>query len=103
MAYKLQVSEQKMAMLHSKSLTIKNKTMRFQYFMFGEKPINGYALIFGFHGGGNCATQVNDQQFNNHLHLYDPYIPKGCIWFVPRSCEEASDMWHKEYLEDFIQ
>lgn len=36
------------------------------------------------------------------MHLYDTYLPKNCIWFVPRSCEDHSDMWWKSYLEDFL-
>jgi hypothetical protein len=66
--------------------------------LHGDKPEGGYSLVFGLHGGGGCPSEVNEQQFHNHLHLYDKYLPSGVIWFVPRSCEEASDMWWKSYL-----
>ena len=85
-------------MLNEGSLTIFDKTMRFQYFKKNARPENGYTLVIGLHGGGNCATEVNDTQYSNHLHLYDRYMPPGVIWFVPRSCEEASDMWWKGYI-----
>jgi len=73
-------------MINERSITLGDKTMNFQYFTKGEKPLGGYTLIFGFHGGGGCPTPVNDQQFQNHLNLYDQQLPSGTIWFVPRSC-----------------
>ena len=76
--------------------------MNFQYFTKGDKPLGGYTLIFGLHGGGGCPTPVNDQQFNNHLSLYNEFLPEGSIWFVPRSCEDAPDMWWKGYLPEFF-
>jgi len=85
-------------LLDEEFITLNDKTMRFKYFIKGLRPKGGYSLIFGFHGGGGCTTDVNNQQFNNHLHLYDDKLPLGTIWFVPRSCEEASDMWWKDYL-----
>jgi hypothetical protein len=33
--------------------------MRFSYYFHGKQPANGYRLVFGFHGGGNCASDVN--------------------------------------------
>ena len=76
--------------------------MKFQHHMIGTQPPNGYALIFGLHGGGNCSTATNDQQYNNHLALYDQFLPQGVIWIALRSCEEASDMWWKPYLPNFL-
>lgn len=29
-------------------------------------------------------------------------MPEGSIWFVPRSAEEASDMWWKHYIPDVL-
>ena len=36
------------------SITLGDKTMRFQFFCFGAAPPGGYRLIFGLHGGGGC-------------------------------------------------
>jgi len=74
-----------MNMLNSNSITIGNVTMKFQFFKKGGRPPAGYTLLFGMHGGGGCTTEVNDQQYKNHLRLYDQYLPPGVIWFVPRS------------------
>ena len=91
-----------MGEIESKAITIGDKTMRFQYFTRGKKPQGGYTLIFGLHGGGGCPADVNDQQHQNHLHLYDEFLPEGVIWLAPRSCEDAWDMWWHAYLLDFF-
>ena len=54
--------------------------------------------MFGLHGGGGCPAQVNQQQYNNHLAIYDSFLPQGTIWFACRSCEDTWDMWWKPYL-----
>ncbi len=88
--------------MQDRQITIGDKTMRFEYFTFGQRPYNGYTLLIGMHGGGGCAKEDNDEQFNNHLHLYDSLIPEGVIWLVPRSCEDVWDMWFKSYLPEFF-
>lgn len=60
--------------------------MKFKIFTYGQKPAEGWTLIFGMHGGGGTDAQSNDQQWNNHWHLYDKQMQPGTIWFVPRSC-----------------
>lgn len=95
-------SKQMLSMLQSGQLTRNNRTMKFHYIIKGPKPTDGYPLIFGFHGGGNCPANVNDSQYNNHKELYNKQLPNSCIWFTPRSIENASDMWWKDYLEDFL-
>lgn len=66
-----QYAQQLWQILESGSLTIGDKTMRFQYFVKGDQPQGGYTLFFGFHGGGDCPSELNEDQYNNHLHLYD--------------------------------
>ena len=44
-------------------LTLGDKTLKFRYFMKGDRPKNGYSLLFGMHGGGGCPAKVNDSQF----------------------------------------
>ena len=78
----------KMQMLQSGTLKIKDRTMNFCYNIKGSPPPAGFALIFGLHGGGGCAPEANNQQYNNHKHLYDKELPDGTIWFTPRSCED---------------
>jgi predicted peptidase len=99
---KARFAPSRIEMLKSGQLTLNNRTMKFTYQTKGERPPNGYTLVFGFHGGGGCPVNVNDQQYNNHKNLYNQQLPTGTIWFTPRSCEDEWDMWFKDYLEDYI-
>jgi hypothetical protein len=73
-------------MIQSKEITLGDKTMRFEYQMIGPKPPQGYTLLIGMHGGGSCTSEANEEQFENHLELYEGLLPEGVIWFTPRSC-----------------
>lgn len=73
-------------MIKQGNITLQDKTMHFQYNMIGPRPEKGYALIFGLHGGGGCPKEVNDQQYKNHLALYNSCLPPGVIWAALRSC-----------------
>ena len=73
-------------MIQQGKITIGEKVLKITYFTRGSRPLNGYSLVFGLHGGGGCPSQVNDQQYQNHMHLYDAYLPQGIIWIVMRSC-----------------
>lgn len=66
-------------------------------------PEGGYRLVIGLHGGGGCAKEDNDNQWENHLNLYESYLPEGTIWLVPRSCEDVWNMWWKPYIVEFLQ
>lgn len=74
-------------MIKQGSITLQDKTLKFQYTIMEPKPPKGYSLVFGLHGGGGCAKEVNDQQYQNHLALYNNFLPPGVIWIALRSCE----------------
>lgn len=40
--------------LKQEQMTIAGRTFRFKQFVKGERPAQGYTLIFGLHGGGGC-------------------------------------------------
>ena len=44
------------AMIQQGGITLDGKTMFFQWFRFGDRPCNGYSLLFGLHGGGGCPS-----------------------------------------------
>ena len=85
--------------LEDGELTMWGNTMKFCYRKIGSKPQRGFPLIFGLHGGGGCDASENDKQWDNHKQLYDL---EDCIWFTPRSPEDAWNMWHKFYIDDMI-
>lgn len=96
----MQASSKKI--LESGQITVGGKTMHFVHKQKGDRPSDGYMLVFGLHGGGGVPKDVNDQQFSNHKNLYGKYLPDGSIWVAPRSVEDAPDMWRKPYMEDFL-
>ncbi len=74
--------------------------MPFDYKLFGEKPADGRALYISMHGGGGTKAEVNDQQWKNQKVLYKPH--EG-VYFVPRSPTDSWNMWHRDYMDGFIE
>lgn len=79
-------------------------SLRFDYKVFGEKPESGRSLYISMHGGGNTATRVNDQQWNNQIRLYRP---EEGVYLAPRAPWDDWNMWFKpaidSLLDDLIQ
>ena len=73
-------------MIESGQIQIGDKCMRLKYHKIGSRPHKGYTLMFGLHGGGGCASSVNEQQYHNHMGLYNGCLPDGVIWIALRSC-----------------
>lgn len=81
-------------------ITIGSHTMKYWATVYGEQPKDGYALFISLHGGGGVPTPANDQQWHNQMRLY---APQGAVYFVPRSPEEAWNMWCLPYMDDFYE
>ncbi len=80
-------------------LRSKGYQMPFELYINGAKPENGYPLYISLHGGGGAPAEVNDQQWENQKTLYGAV--EG-VYFVPRSPTDSWDMWHQEYMDDFL-
>ena len=63
--------KKKILLLKKGELTINGQTMKFIFKKKGKKPSNGYALFFGFHGGGRSLPEENDSQYQIHKNLYN--------------------------------
>lgn len=74
--------------------------MRFLFKVYGEKPADGRSLYISLHGGGGCPAEINDQQWQNQIKLYQP---EEGVYIAPRSVENLSDMWHRPYLNAFFR
>ena len=57
-------------------------SMRFEYYVYGDKPKDGRSLYISMHGGGNAPARVNDGQWENQKRLYRP---KEGIYLAPRA------------------
>lgn len=73
--------------------------MPFEYFINGDLPDGGYPLYISLHGGGETSAEINDEQWENQKTLYGTV---DGIYFVPRSPTDTWNMWHQEYMEDFL-
>lgn len=84
----------------AKSITIGDKTMKFDYKVFGV-PDNGHGrrLFISMHGGGSAPAEVNEQQWRNQIRLYTP--AEG-VYLAPRAPTDAWNMWHQEHIDAFF-
>lgn len=74
-------------------------TMKIAARKFGEKPDGGYSLFISMHGGGNAPANVNDQQWQNQIRLYEP---KDSIYVAPRAPTNTWNLWHEEHMDDLF-
>lgn len=86
--------------LEKKALTIDGKTMRWLDKTFGEAPAGGHSLWISMHGGGNAAPQINDQQWQNQIRLYEP--AEG-IYVAPRAPTDTWNLWHESHIDGMFQ
>ncbi|MFI3330640.1 MAG: alpha/beta hydrolase [Rikenellaceae bacterium] len=77
-----------------------NYQMPFEYYINGECPNNGFALYISMHGGGGTTQEENDKQWQNQKTLYGNV---NGIYFVPRAPTNTWNMWHQEYMDDFLK
>jgi hypothetical protein len=97
-AFKEKLEDQYFNEIKNGKVTFGNYSMFCKYSVHDQKPVGGYRLIFGFHGGGGCPPETNNDQYRNHFNLYDNLLPRGSIWFIFRSAENLSDMWWRPYM-----
>lgn len=70
--------------------------LRFDYKVFGEMPEDGRSLYISMHGGGNAPAGLNDQQWQNQIHLYQP--GEG-VYVAPRAPWNDWNMWFKPDID----
>lgn len=82
-----------------KSITIGDRTMKFEVRTFGDKPATGRSLFISMHGGGNTAAKVNDSQWRNQIDLYKP--AEG-LYIAPRAPTNAWNLWHEAPMDALL-
>lgn len=88
--------ETRAAEMKDKSFTMGDKTMRWLEKTFGEAPADGRSLWISMHGGGEAPEQVNTQQWQNQIRLYQP---EEGIYVAPRAPTDKWNMWHQEHID----
>lgn len=79
-----------------------NVTMKFYIEKVKQKPENGYPVIIGFHGGGGCADETNNQQWENHKQLYKNELHFPYIWIAPRTNLNTWNLWHVKEIDALL-
>ena len=86
--------------MEKKSLKVGDKTLRWLEKTFGEAPADGRSLWISMHGGGGAPPQVNDQQWQNQIRLYEP--AEG-IYVAPRAPTDTWNLWHEGHIDPMFQ
>lgn len=64
--------------------------------VFGEEPEGGHSLWISMHGGGGAPKELNDQQWENQIRLYEP--TEG-IYIAPRAPTNTWNLWHQAHVD----
>jgi len=95
-----QLAAERQAEVDSRSITLGEKTLRWDEKVFGEAPAAGRRLWISMHGGGNAPARVNDRQWQNQVHLYEP--AEG-IYLAPRAPTDTWNLWHESHIDPLFQ
>ena len=90
------IKSQRINEMKEKRIKIGDKTMKFDYLVYGEKPKSGRSLYISMHGGGGAPPQVNDGQWKNQMRLYKP---KEGIYLCPRAPTDTWNLWHQSHID----
>ena len=83
----------------AKAITIGDKTLKYEYRVYGNAPADGHSLYISMHGGGGAPARVNDQQWKNQIRLYKP---KEGIYVAPRAPTDTWDLWHQRHIDQLF-
>lgn len=95
-ATKESLAKERAAEMKERAITIDGKTLRFLEKTFGEAPAGGRPLVISLHGGGGAPAQVNDQQWQNQIRLYQP---EGSLYIAPRAPTDTWNLWHEGHID----
>ena len=79
-----------------KVIMLGDKTMKYEYKVYGDEPKGGHSLYISMHGGGGAPARVNDQQWQNQVRLYQP---KEGIYLAPRAPTNTWNLWHQKHID----
>ncbi len=86
--------------LEKKELALEGKTLRWLEKEFGKAPTGQRSLWISMHGGGGAPKQVNDQQWQNQIRLYEP--AEG-FYVAPRAPTDTWNLWHEGHIDPMFQ
>jgi hypothetical protein len=93
---KTQILTQLQKSWENKSFSSGEFTMPIKIKTFGKAPKEGHSLYISMHGGGGTTPEINDQQWNNQINLYQP---KEGIYIAPRAPTNTWNLWHQAHID----
>ena len=84
----------------NKAIIHDDDTLKFEYKLFGENPVDGRSLYISMHGGGNAPADVNTQQWKNQARLYNP--AEG-VYLAPRAPTNTWNLWHEPHIDTLFE
>jgi poly(3-hydroxybutyrate) depolymerase len=97
--WRAQQAPVRVAEMKADAITLGDKKMRLLARVFGKPPADGRSLWISLHGGGGAPAEVNDQQWQNQIRLYEP--PEG-LYIAPRGPTNTWNLWHEGHIDDFF-
>jgi hypothetical protein len=97
--WRTQQAPARVADLKNNVITLGDKSMRLLTRVFGAPPPDGRSLWISMHGGGGAPAEVNDQQWQNQIRLYQP--AEG-IYVAPRAPTNTWNLWHEGHIDDLF-
>ncbi len=82
--------------LEKKELATAGVTLRWLEKRFGDAPEGSRSLWISMHGGGGAPKEVNDQQWQNQIKLYEP--AEG-FYVAPRAPSDTWNLWHQGHID----
>lgn len=95
-AHAAAVRKEREAEVKDKVVRAAGKEMRYDFTVFGDKPVGGRSLWISLHGGGNAPAAVNDRQWENQKRLYKP--AEG-VYLAPRAPTNTWNLWHEPHID----
>lgn len=90
------LSIERKAEFEAQQIELQGKSLRWMVRTFGDTPPGGHSLWISMHGGGGAPKEVNDQQWTNQIHLYEP--AEG-IYVAPRAPTDTWNLWHEAHID----
>ena len=90
------IKSQRLNEMKNKRIKIGDKTLKFDFLIYGEKPKSGRSLYISMHGGGGAPAHFNDGQWKNQMRLYKP---NEGIYLCPRAPTDTWNLWHQSHID----
>ena len=81
------------------AITLADHTLKWKQRQFGVKPKDGWNLFLSMHGGGGAPAELNDQQWENQIKLYQP---KDSLYIAPRAPTNTWNLWHEPHMDGLL-